>query len=83
MRLNHLIVPLLLLAGCAPFPDLDGSIPDAARNADFPELRPVEPILARAAVRSPDTDKAQGLLEARVAALNARADRLRNISADR
>jgi hypothetical protein len=64
-----------LLAGCAPA----GLPPDGApAGAPYPELVPVEPLLAEAA-RPPAVgpDAARRAQEARAAALRARAARLR------
>lgn len=70
MRLTVLL-PLALCA-CASFPELDGTISDAARQAPYPTLTPV-PIAPNA------TGGDQDLLTARIAALQARAARIRQI----
>lgn len=70
----RLITPLLLtlLCACAEFPALEGTISDAARDAPYPELTPV-PLAPQASADEED------ILRARIAALQARADRLRQI----
>jgi hypothetical protein len=60
------------LSGCANFPALDGTISDAARAAPYPTLTQLPQITA---VAPEDEDQ----LAARVAALQARAARLRQI----
>lgn len=62
---------LLLLAACAQFPALDGTISDAARAAPYPTLQPL-PTLQDA----PPEDT-EALVAARLAALNAKAEWLR------
>ena len=63
---------LLILAGCAQFPVLDGRITDTTRQAPYPTLQPLPSFGA-----SPDV--ADSAFDARVAALQARAARLRQI----
>ena len=63
---------IVALSGCASFPALDGTISDAARAAPYPTLTKLPQI---AAVEPANEDQ----LAARVAALQARAARLRQI----
>jgi hypothetical protein len=63
---------LCLLSACATFPQLDGTISDAARNAPYPLLTPVP--IAPEASGDATADK-----QARVAALQARATATRQI----
>ena len=65
-------VTLLALAACTPFPELEGAITDSARAAPFPELTPL-PDLPKAAEAESDA------LNQRIAALQARAARIRQI----
>ncbi len=77
-------LPLLLvgLAACTQFPELDDRVGPLDPRAPFPALVPVEPLVAQAQeVRVEETE--QAALQARVAALNARADRLRRTVVDR
>lgn len=62
----------LALTGCATFPQLEGTISDAARAAPYPVLTPVP--LAPVA-----TGEAAADMQARVAALQSRAARIRQI----
>lgn len=65
-------LPFLLISACATFPALEGTISDAARQAPYPtltQLPPFPPVTA-----SEDAD-----LQARIAALQARAAELRQI----
>ena len=78
MRLPCLFFCLFLITACTPFPDLDDTIPHGAESADYPELLPLEPIVARATPTTPDAEENAKVLKARVAALNKRADALRN-----
>ncbi len=72
-RLGNVLALLgaLALAACADFPDLDGTITGQVRRAPFPELVPIEEILA-AAPRN-----GQGAAEAAARSLAGRAARLR------
>lgn len=63
---------LFCLSACAQFPALDGTISDAARNAPYPTLESLPN--AQTGVAIADTT-----LNTRIAALQARAARLRQI----
>ncbi|MBW7922870.1 MAG: hypothetical protein H3C51_12330 [Rubellimicrobium sp.] len=71
-RLSFILAPAL--AACAGFPELDARLDDADRNAPWPALVPVAPLLAEAGAPGAT---ASGDLDARLAALRARADALR------
>ncbi|MGK7752022.1 MULTISPECIES: hypothetical protein [unclassified Roseovarius] len=64
------------LSACTQFPELDGATSRETRNAPYPALLPVEDLRARVA-EPRVTDRTAPSLEARVAALRARAARLR------
>ncbi|MFT6075502.1 MAG: hypothetical protein ACJAZ1_002431 [Yoonia sp.] len=68
------VLPILLclLSACATFPQLDGTISAAVRNAPYPLLTPVP--LAPQASGDVASD-----MQARVAALQARAATIRQI----
>jgi hypothetical protein len=68
------VLPILfcLLSACATFPQLDGTISDAARNAPYPLLTPV-PIAPEV------TGDVAADMQARVAALQTRAAAIRQI----
>lgn len=68
----RIVMTLVLLSACTPFPALQSTISDAARAAPYPALTPVPP-LAQA-----DNAEAAALAP-RIAALQARAARLRQI----
>lgn len=71
-----------LLSACSQFPELDEDISREARRAPFPDLVPVEDL--RAGLQTARiTDETQTTLEARVAALRARAARLKRTVIDR
>jgi hypothetical protein len=70
MRLTLLL--FLCLCACAPFPQLEGTISDDARNAPYPQLGPLP--------KGPDVSDAASVdadIGARVDALQAKAERLR------
>ncbi|WP_456386903.1 hypothetical protein [Profundibacter sp.] len=74
--INSLALAATLLAGCSDFPELDAAITSAARNADYPNLLPIDQLIADAqqVQISPETVTN---LEGRISHLNARAARLR------
>ena len=79
MRL-YVIPFCLILAGCASgLPEIDGTISPAARNAPYPDLEPLDQLLARANAQSSIEDDTDALA-ARVANLKARAAALQGRS---
>ena len=67
----------LSVAACTQFPALDGTISPELENADFPDLVPIEPLLAGAAPVVANPVETTETLSARVAALRGRAEALR------
>lgn len=69
--------PLVLMAACTQFPALDRTITPELAAAEYPALVPLGPVLA--AARTPGVDPVQSTaaIDGRVAALRARAARLR------
>jgi len=76
MRLTLALLCLASVTACAEFPELDTAISAEARRAPFPELVPIGPILERRNDARTDGTEAEAL-EARAAALRARARLLR------
>ncbi|MEN8896811.1 MAG: hypothetical protein ABF248_12115 [Yoonia sp.] len=68
---------LACITACSDYPDLDSRIDDAARNAPFPTLQPMAPLLAKAAA----AQDAGRITPASVDAFDNRIDRLRRTSA--
>lgn len=69
------IAVCLALAACTEFPELDVAVPDSATKGPYPALLPMEQILA-----GPEptvSEETLGNMQSRVAALKARASRLR------
>lgn len=66
-----------ILAGCTQFPELDQTQTAELEAADYPDLVPIEPILARVDAPGPDPAAEEASLESRLARLRSRADRLR------
>ena len=71
------------LASCATFPELDSPSSAAAKNADFPALVPLDPLLAEIGRTGVDPQDTVRTLEGRLARLSARAERLRGPVIDR
>ncbi len=67
-----ILILLTVTSACADFPALDGTISDAAREAPYPTLTPIPSGPA-------DLVDDEALLQDRIAALEARAERLRRI----
>lgn len=76
-RMLRLILPLFLLGACTQFPALDDSVPDAAARAEYPDLVPLDPLLSSLADAPTKNTEIESNLQSRVAALRARAARLR------
>jgi len=67
----------LAVSACAQFPALDGVVPPDVANAPYPDLVPLAPVVARAATSESNAAFAQEDITSRLAALRARAARLR------
>ena len=74
--LTALALLALSASGCTQFPELDAQITPELENADFAELRPVEPLLVEATAGRVDTDATEAAMLARIARLRARAAQL-------
>lgn len=68
---------LLVMAACAEFPELDGTLSAEQLRAPPPALVPLSPLLAQAAMAPSGGPTAAQTLDPRIAALRARASRLR------
>ena len=71
------LIFFLALGACTQFPELDETVGPEAEAADYPALVPLEPILAEAAAAPERNAQTEDALEARTAALRARAAGLR------
>lgn len=63
----------LTLCACTQFPELDGTVAPDLKDADFPRLVPLEPLLIASAPVVADPVQTSQALDGRVAALRARA----------
>ena len=81
MKRPALSLTLLLAAippaACTQFPELEHTQTAALEAADYPALVPIEPILAQVDATRTDPVQTEAALDARLAGLRARADRLR------
>ena len=75
LRFTLLCAPLVL-ANCAQVPELDDHVTPAAKAAPYPALVPLDPLLNSTA-ETRITDQTDPQLQARAAALRARAQRMR------
>ncbi len=73
------LVPLFLivLTACTEFPALDGTIDPALRDAPYPALVPLSPLVAQANAADRGAANVETALTPRLASLRARAARLR------
>ena len=67
---------LILVAGCAQFPEVDTATDPALAEAPYPALLPVEQVLDQDAPRLDETSEAA--LQGRINGLKRRASDLRN-----
>ncbi len=83
MRSTRLIFAFLALSlsGCATFPELDATLSEEAKEADYPRLMPIGELTA-AAPAARITEQTASRLNGRVSALRARAARLRGSVVD-
>ncbi|MDW3182164.1 hypothetical protein [Roseobacter sp.] len=77
MRLAALLILILGTVGCVQFPEIDDATGQAARDADFPDLIPFDPLLASTEASQTESAGTQDQIEARVTGLQARAAGLR------
>jgi hypothetical protein len=71
-HMRHTLPLLMILAACADVPALEGTVTEAARNAPYPRLAPLQ--------NQPDPITVDsGGMAARIAALQRRAEALRAI----
>ena len=75
LRFAYPLCLMALCTACAQFPELDSALTDGAETAPYPDLLPVEELNARVGEPRIAPETASGI-EARVAALRARAARL-------
>ena len=68
---------LAALSGCGEYPELNDTVTPQLEASSYPDLVPLGPVLAQASTQGTDPVQAQASAEARVAALRARAARLR------
>ncbi len=72
----RMLVPALLLAGCAQIPKLDETVSDDLENADYPALAPIETLLVPLPDPQERSKDVQQELQGRLANLQDRARRL-------
>ncbi|MEM6941563.1 MAG: hypothetical protein AAF943_16105 [Pseudomonadota bacterium] len=71
------VLMITAAAGCTQFPELEGALTRDFSAAAYPDLLPIEPLLARSAISATDPLADQTLLNARLAALRAKAQKMR------
>ncbi|MFG6509881.1 hypothetical protein ACGYK6_13045 [Sulfitobacter sp. 1A15333] len=76
-----LLLGVSLLAGCTQFPELDRTITPALEAAPYPDLVPIDPLLAKATAGRIDPARTEAALTGRAANLEARAARVSRTSA--
>jgi hypothetical protein len=76
-----LFLGVSLLAGCTQFPELDRTITPELEAAPYPDLVPIDPLLAKATAGRIDPARTEAALTGRAANLEARAARVSRTSA--
>jgi hypothetical protein len=80
---HHLwLLAVAALAACTQFPELEGTVRPELRDAPYPALVPLEPILASVPPATVDPVEVADGLEARRAALRNRANAIRGAVID-
>lgn len=79
MRCTPIALALALAACTASLPDIDATISETARTADYPTLQPLPDLIARSEAGSTVEVQTQALI-GRVARLKARASALKGRS---
>ncbi len=72
-----LVATLVLAGACTQFPELDRTLTPELEAQSYPALVPLAPILASAQSTTVEPAQTNAALDARIAALRARAARLR------
>ncbi|UOA31317.1 hypothetical protein DSM110093_01081 [Sulfitobacter sp. DSM 110093] len=80
--LSALFLGATLMAGCTQFPALDRTITPELDAAPFPDIVPIDPLLAQASAGRIDPARTEAELSGRAAQLDARAGRIGSNSAD-
>jgi hypothetical protein len=81
MRAVYCFFLLAVMAACTRFPDLESVVAPEVRAAPYPALVPIEPLLAGLTAEQ-ITPEVEAGLAGRMAALQARAARLRKTVVD-
>ena len=68
---------LIVLTACGRFPDLDGTISDSARNAEFPQFMPMDMLLGTAFAGAESAQAEGASLAVQAARLRIRAAAMR------
>ena len=68
---------LATLGACTQFPELDSTVTPELAAAPYPDLVPVEPLLAQATAGRVDPVQTEAALQGRLSRLRVRAARLR------
>ena len=76
-----LLLGVALLGGCTQFPALDRTITPEMEAADYPDLVPIDPLLAQAKAGRIDPVQTEAMLTGRAAQLQSRAGRIDTASA--
>jgi hypothetical protein len=74
--ITALFLGVSLIAGCTQFPELDRTITPELEAAPYPDLVPIDPLLAKATAGRIDPVRTEAELSGRAAQLEARARRI-------
>lgn len=73
MKLHFAICLLPVLAACTQVPELDDKVSSQLKNADYPELIPIDPVLGPPVAPQDEAQEVTQQLEARRDSLKQRA----------
>ncbi|WP_339821036.1 hypothetical protein [Sulfitobacter dubius] len=82
LSITALFLGVSLIAGCTQFPALDRTITPELDAASFPDIVPIDPLLAQATAGRIDPVRTEAELSGRAAQLDARAGRIGSNSTD-
>lgn len=82
LSITAMFLGVSLIASCTQFPELDRTITPELEAAPYPDLVPIEPLLAKATAGRIDPVRTEAELSGRAAQLDARARRIDTTGTD-
>ncbi|MEP3688596.1 MAG: hypothetical protein ABJN05_16060 [Sulfitobacter dubius] len=82
LSITAMFLGVSLIASCTQFPELDRTITPELEAAPYPDLVPIEPLLAKATAGRIDPVRTEAELSGRAAQLDARVGRIGTTGTD-